>query len=348
MSKKLSKQISLGIDPLTGKRIRKWIHADSKTGLRQAEKDAIAEFARIGTPSTITYKEYEQKWYDAYRSNVTPHTEQGYKSILKRNASLHNKKMTDILKTDLQKIINDSWDSPSICIRYSSMMKQLWDCAISDGICNKNIAYGLKLPKAPKTVRRPLTQNELSGIKNAEFDPLERFMMDILLQFGLRPQEAYALNKQSFDRKARLLIIDKAVAYDHNKAYLKSTKNEKTRELPVPDSFWNKIPNTSTMYFFIEEDSGDLFRRSRANKFEREILKKINLAMGGTDKIKVTDMTFYNCRHHKASLLYYLPGVSLKKKAEYMGHTEKMFLQIYSHMMEDKEDTEALREAINL
>ena len=344
---KISKQISLGIDPLTGKRIRKWIYGTSPRDLKQAEKEAIAKFAKEGNVSNITYKDYEKKWYEAYRSNVQPHTAQGYKSILKRSIPLHHRKLKDILKTDLQKIINDSWDTPSVCIRYSSMMKQLWDCAISDGICSKNVACGLKLPKAPKTDRRPLTKNELSGIKQAEFDPLERFMMDILTQFGLRPGEAYALNKQSFDRKSRTLTINKAVGYDHNKAFLKPPKNEINRVLPVPDNFWEKIPNVKTMYFFVEED-GQLFRRHKANKFEREILKKINKAMGGTDQIKVTDMTFYNCRHHKASLLYYLPGVSLKKKAEYMGHTEKMFIQIYSHMMEEKEDVEALREAVNL
>lgn len=347
MAKKLSKQISLGIDPLTGKRIRKWIHADTQTGLKQAEKDAIAQFAREGNPSNITYEKYEKKWLAAYVSHVVPHTYAGYMSLLKRNEVFHGKKMRDITKTDIQKIISDNSDKPSVCKQYSRLVNRIWESAVADGICQKNVAHNLTLPKCVRISRRALTEEELAGIKKADLDTSERFLMDVLLQFGLRPGEAYALDKKSFNRKDRTLIINKAVSYDHNMPFIKSTKTGVTRVLPVPDSFWSKIPDSKTMYYFVEED-GQLMRRHKSNKFSREILKKINIAMGGTDKLKVTDMTLYNCRHNKATLLYYLPGVSLKKKAEYMGHSERMFLQIYSHIMEEKEDMEALREAINL
>lgn len=345
--KKISKQISLGYDPITGKRIRKWIHAETKAGLKQAEKDVLMQFAREGVPSKLTYKQYEKKWWEAYCTQLGPHTQIEYKGILKRNTVLHQKKMTNILRTDLQKVINENWDKPSVCARYAQLMNRIWTCAVIDNVCQKNIAMNLKVPKRVKTVRRPLTKEELAGIAKADLDTLERFMMDVLLQFGLRPQEAYALNKQSFNRKDRTLTIDKAVAYNHGKAFLKTTKTTVTRTLPVPDSFWNKIPSINRMYYFTESD-GQLLSKSHAEDFQRNVLTKINKAMDGTDKLKKTEMTFYYCRHHKASLIYYLPGVSVKKKAAYMGHSETVFLQTYSHMMEDFEDSEALREAINL
>ena len=347
MAKTLSKQISLGTDPMTGKRIRKWIHADSKTGLRQAEKDAIAEFARNGSPSQITYKVYEEKWFDAYKSNVQPSTRGQYKSFLKYSEPLHNKKIKDITKTDLQKIVSGLMDRPVACERYMGMMSSLWKCAVADGICSKDITIGIKRAKKTKTTRRPLNQEELEGVKKADFDEMEQFMVDLLLQFGLRPGEAFALNKQSFNKKDRSLTIDKAVSYNGNNPYIKSTKTGVTRVLPVPDSFWAKIPQTKTMYYFTEND-GQLLTRSNRIKLQNSILNEINKAMGGTKKIRKTDITLYNFRHHKASLLYYLPGVSVKKKAQYMGHSEEMFLRIYSHMMEDKEDSEVLRDAVNL
>lgn len=343
--KKISKQVTLGIDPFTGKRVRRRIYATSKTALAQAEKDVVREFAQTGVPSKITYKEYEQKWFEAYRSQTQPHTQAGYRSILKRNIPLQDRKLKDITKTDLQKIINDNWYTPSVCERYASMMKQLWDCAIDDGICQKNVAHGLRLPKKQKTDRRPLTEKELQGIRDADLDPMERFMMDVLLQFGLRPGEALALTPSDFSRKDRILTISKAVGYKNNIPFIKDTKTGVTRRLPVPDSFWNKIPDIRTLYFFTGKD-GKMMHRSYAFRFQRRIIDKINAAMGGNERIRVTDMTFYNCRHHKASLLYYLPGISIKKKAEYMGHSERLFLQTYSHMMEDKEDTEILRTAV--
>ena len=347
MSKKLSKQISLGIDPLTGKRIRKWIRGDTKTELRQAEKKALADFARNGAPSSILFKDFKKNWFEAYKGNVQPHTKEVYLSALKASDPLNQKKVKDITRTDLQKTINAYWNTPTSCHLYVSFLRHMWGVAIADGIVSKNITAGLSTPKRSRIARRPLTENELTGIKKADLDESERFLVDILLQFGLRPGEAFALNKKSFNRKDRTLTIDKAVAYDQNVPFIKSTKTGVTRVLPVPDSFWQKIPDTKTLYYFVTED-GKLLTKALKTTMARNIRKKINQAMGGNDKLQLTDLTLYIFRHHKASLLYYLPGVSLKKKAEYMGHSEKMFLEIYSHMMEEKEDSEALREAVNL
>lgn len=348
MSKgKHSKQIDLGFDPHTGKRVRKRIYSDTKAGLKQAEKEAIAEFARDGTPSMITYREYEQKWLEAYHGNVTPHSMEVNRSNLKHSTPLHGKKMKDITKTDLQKIVSGLSDRPAACAKYVGLMSGLWKAAVADGICTKDITLGIKPVKARKTTRRPLTKEELAGVKKAEFSDSEQFLVDILLQFGLRPGEAFALNKNSFSRKDRTLVIDKAVAYDGIAPYIKDTKTGATRTLPVPDNFWDKIPKARTLYFFVG-DTGELLTLSERITMQDRILSKINLAMGGNSKLKLTDITLYNFRHHKASLLYYLPGVSLKKKAEYMGHSEEMFLKTYSHMMEDKEDVEALREAVSL
>ena len=343
--KKLSKQITIGVDPYSGSRIRKRIYATSVAGLKQAEKDAIREFAKQGISSKMLYKAYEDRWVAAYRSDVEPHTKATTMSILSHTRPIHGKKMSAVTKTDLQSIINDCKDHPYTCRSLASMFKHIWECAISDNVVSKNVAYGLKTPKPSKTIRRPLTKKELEGLTKADLDASERFMADVLLQFGLRPAEAFALDRNSFNRKTRTLTIDRDVAYDGNRPYIKGTKTGVTRVLPVPDSFWSKIPKINTLYFFVN-DQGQLMTKSQTRYFQKHIIDKINVAMGGNKNIRLTSMTFYNFRHNKASLLYYLPGISLKAKAQYMGHSEKMFLETYSHMMEDKEDLEVLREAV--
>lgn len=343
--KRLSKQITLGYDPVTGNRIRKRIYADSPTGLKQAEKTAIAEYARHGAPSQITFIKYKEKWFAANCSQLQPVTKGSYTYALNKCSSLNYKKMKDITRSDLQIIINENWEFPSTCTRLAGLLACMWRSALLDGVVDKNIAEKLKRPKTHPTNRRALTEKELDAIKEAPFDTMERFMTDVLLQFGLRPGEALALSKKSFDKKARTLIINKAVAYDGDRPFVKPTKTGVTRVLPVPDSFWAKIPNVNTMYYFARED-GSLFTKNQKRDFSRGILDKINKQMGGTELIRATDMVLYNFRHNKASLLLYLPGVSTKKKAEYLGHSVRMFLQTYSHILEDKEDIEALREAV--
>lgn len=343
---KFNKQISLGYDPITGARIRVWIHADSKTALKQAEKDAIAEHARSGTPSQVKFKDYQDQWFKAYKGNVEPRTKATYQSVLKYTEPLHRKKMKDITRTDLQKTINELWDKPEMCAKYISLIRHMWRTAVGDGICSKDITLGLNLPKHSKSTRRPLREAELDAIPKADFTTMEQFLVDVLLQFGLRPGEALALNTMAFNKADRTLTIDKAVSYNGNSPYIKSTKTGVVRVLPVPDSFWPKIPETKELYYFMVD--GQLMTQSQSNAMSNSIIHKINIAMGGNSHIRLTDMTLYNFRHHKASTLYYLPGVSIKKKAQYMGHSEEMFLRTYSHMMEEKEDTEALRAVTNL
>ena len=59
-------------------------------------------------------------------------------------------------------------------------------------------------------------------------------------------------------------------------------------------------------------------------------------------------MNFYTFRHNRATELYYLQGVSTKKKAEYMGHSELMFIKTYSHLDDSREAEELLRAVTNL
>lgn len=342
---KLSKQVSLGYDPVTGKRVRRWIHADSKPALKQAEKDVIAEYARSGVSSTITLGKYREKWFQAYCAQLQASTKYVYERTLTHLKELDHKRMDKITRTDIQQIISDLWDKPYAARKLVSLMAQIWRSAVLDGVVSKNIVQELKLPKKPKSGRRALTEKEIEAVKNIELPEQERFLVDVLFQFGLRPQEAFALSPKSFDRKAKTLTIDKAVGYNKQEPYIKETKTGATRVLPVPDSFWEKIPTGYPFFFFVRED-GSLWHRQQTLAAMQMIRTAVNYYLGGNEKIKKTDMTLYTFRHNKATQLYYLPGVTLKKKAEYMGHSELMFIRTYSHLDNTLEETEALRQAM--
>lgn len=346
MGKRLSKQVTLGYDPITGKRLRKRIYATSETGLKQAENAAVAEFTKQGKIKDSQFQKYREKWFEAYCAQLSENTRYCYKCILKNLDELNGIKMSRITRLDLQKILNDHWNKPNTCKKIYGLMRQIWKSAVFDGIVSKDITEGLKRPKMASTKRRALTENEMEAIRSVSLPEQQRFLVDLLLQFGLRPGEALALNVHDFDKRARTLTISKAVTYHGmREAIIKTTKTGATRVLPVPDSFWAKIPKINGLYYFTT-DAGVLFSRGTAHKFCADIIKAINAKMGGTDKLKATDMTMYTFRHNKASLLYYTEGISLKKKAQYMGHSEEQFIRIYSHLIESKEDTEILRQEV--
>ena len=53
----------------------------------------------------------------------------------------------------------------------------------------------------------------------------------------------------------------------------------------------------------------------------------------------VTDLTAHIFRHNYCTnLCYRVPEISIKKIAQLMGDTEKMVLNVYNHIIEEKED----------
>ena len=115
------------------------------------------------------------------------------------------------------------------------------------------------------------------------------------------------------------------------------------RILPVPEStaefLKNYITNIKESQLFTCAD-GTLITHSSYVKMWKSIQKKINYAAGGTDAFPaVQGLTAHIFRHNYCSnLCYQVPAISIKKIAQLMGDTEKMILNVYNHIIDEKED----------
>ena len=65
---------------------------------------------------------------------------------------------------------------------------------------------------------------------------------------------------------------------------------------------------------------------------------------GGSDAFPViTGLTAHIFRHNYCSeLCYKVPTISIKKVAYLLGDTEKMVMNVYSHIIEEKEDVQSV------
>lgn len=79
-------------------------------------------------------------------------------------------------------------------------------------------------------------------------------------------------------------------------------------------------------------------------KMWASIVKKMNHAAGGTDAFPIIDdLTAHIFRHNYCTnLCYKVPEISIKKIAQLMGDTENMVLNVYNHIIEEKEDPAAV------
>lgn len=76
----------------------------------------------------------------------------------------------------------------------------------------------------------------------------------------------------------------------------------------------------------------------------KDIVKKMNTAAGGTDTFPViTGLTAHIFRHNYCSnLCYKIPAVSIKKIASLLGDTDKMVINVYNHIVEEREDVQSV------
>lgn len=348
---KYNKQISLGYDD-SGKRIRKWAHGDTKSELNQNIYNIKKEYETIKNPSNITFEKYSEKWINTYKSMKSPRTYEMYEYLIKKCDSIKYMRMDSIKRIDLQNIIAHNQECPNLCRKIKTCLNQIFNSALADGIISTNPAFGVETPKNKVSEKRAFTQLEKECINSIDFqDDRTNVFVKTLLNFGLRPGEALALTKDSFDFSNNLLTIDKAVTFISNSPILKGTKTGATRKLPIPDNLvpmYKKYLKECDKYLFAQKtNNNNLMSKTSFRLFKERIFERINYALGGNKEFDLLNgMTLYTFRHNKATALYYLEGISMKTKAAYMGHSVQMLMNIYSHIDEIKENAKKLSECI--
>lgn len=79
------------------------------------------------------------------------------------------------------------------------------------------------------------------------------------------------------------------------------------------------------------------------------IVRKMNYAAGGTDAFPlIDDLTAHIFRHNYCTqLCYKVPEISIKKIAQLMGDTITVVMNVYNHVVEEKENvTDAVSDAL--
>ena len=345
---KYNKQISLGYD-VNGKRIRKWIHANSIAELNRKIEQLKIEHQLTPNMSDITFGEYSERWMNAYKSNRSTQTRNMYANALKKCQNLSRFPLKSITKTNCQELINLTWKTPRTAKIVADTLRQIFRTAAADGIILRNPAENLVLPDSQHKQIRLLTSAELDALDRAALDPQDAMFVLILRNFGLRPAEALALQPNDFDKNRKILHITKALELSGSGSSVKSTKTGKSRDIPIPDaliprltSYFHTVPG----FLLFTKTDGNQHTKSSYTKMSARILKRWNEALGGNDHMNLLDgVTMYSFRHRKATDYYYLcqsGSISTKLAAALLGHSEEIFIRTYSHIDPEHEDLAAV------
>ena len=343
-----------------GSKHRKSVYSSKSSKDLELKVADIAQRIREGNialPSNISFVEYSRHWLRVKKGVREKNTRRMYARVIESYFTpLGDLRLSDFKHSDLQGLINSRLDVPRSCQQIALTAKQVLKMAVADSYITQDaflkITSDLAIPKYKAPERRVLTDIEKEALKTAAFTDREKAFVYILYSCGLRRGEALALTP--FDFKFTpgdaSVTINKTVIYDENTPEIKNNpkSDHGFRTIPIPDSvagfLEEYVRGLSRPYLFTNLRGGDLMTRTGYNKMWRQIVKKINEAAGGSEAFPVvTGLTAHIFRHNYCTnLCYQIPTISIKKIASLLGDTDKMVLNVYNHIMEEKEDVKTV------
>ena len=218
------------------------------------------------------------------------------------------------------------------CIRF---MNTILNDAIANGYLGKNPCMSIKQAKVIHKERQILTSTQDKILLESNHKYANFFR--ILRYTGMRRQEIVPLLvDKDIDLKNKKIIINKAVSFAQNQPSLKSTKNEKSRIVPIPDIIFEDLKKQ--VDFCKKNDIKYLFTKQTDTN---AMLTQESIRCMSNSFCNEIGFTFtpHQLRHSYCTMLYY-SGVGMKEAQSLMGHSSaKMVYDIYTHLDEEKDNS---------
>lgn len=246
---------------------------------------------------------------------------------------------------------------------YKSTLSSICQAAVDDSRMARNpcAARSVRLPPVPEQKAQPLGPVQLAAIRDA-LPARWQAMATAGASCGLRQGEIFALSPGDIDFLRRVIHVRRQVKIVGNRPYFAIPKGGKTRDVPLspaaavtfsehirawppaevtlpwhePKTRCHGKPTAISLMFTTRLARGPVSRQNFNNRHWHAAVKAAGLTPGRENGV-------HRLRHTYASVLLD-NGVSIRRVAAYLGHTDPGFtLRVYTHLMKDGDD--AAREA---
>ena len=298
--------------------------------------------------SDICIQEYARKWLSVYKAGKELNTRTMYLNIIEKHLDVLDKiKLSDIAKLHVLLVINNANGKNRTQEQILLTLKQVVNAAVADKLLPVSAPDELFrdiVIKKIRTEKRALCESEKKAVFTADLAGMDKAFLYLIYGCGLRRGEALALTRFDFNLKSRTLNVNKSLAFNGNDPYLKSTKNQVERVVPIPSNIFPFLSaycqELRTSQLFVTKGSEYITKSSFRKMWDR--IYKGLLAAGANQN----DLTPHVFRHNYCTnLCYQIPTISIKRIAALMGDTEKMVIEVYNHIILEKEDAVTAVEA---
>lgn len=308
--------------------------------------------------SDITFLAYAREWKKVYKDSREHNTREMYGNVIEKHLSaLETVKLCDIDRIHLQMLLNRAKNKERTQELIQMVFFQVLRSAVADRLFPADVYEAIK-SNAPRVdyrapEKRPLTAAEKEAVFKADYNyDSDRAFVYLLYGCGLRREECIALTVFDFNFADQTVSVNRAHEFVQGRPRQKDPKSwNGFRVLPIPDkvcpaikSYVDGLKASGKTYLFTTQ-RGDPASLS----CYRRMWERIIAAMQDASGAPITGLTAHIFRHNYCTMLcYQIPKISIKRIAQLLGDTERMVLDVYNHVVMEKEDAAgAVNNAIN-
>lgn len=365
-----TRQVYLGVDPKTGKRITRSVYGSSeKEVIEKAEQLKLLHGRGIDLAARKdTFGSWADRWLRT--RNCSQSRMNAYRNVVMHlSPYLEYTPIDSIRAADLQLIVNriedDAHLSRTTMTVIIQSLRQIFNLAIDNRVLDYNPAQRLTVPvdAAPPAKRQPLSDEQISWIIDTPHRM--RIAAMTMLFCGLRCGEFCALRRSDIDLVSNILHVRRSITMLSGEEKEGGKSASAVRSVPIPG-----ILHTALEEHFAEQDaqhvrrldplvlpsprSGNPFNHGTWQFAWSRYMDALNLKYGYPARsaprknviqlpMKIDTFTAHQLRHTYTTLLYE-SGTDVLTAQKLLGHSKpSITLDVYTHLRQDSNAAEKAR-----
>lgn len=304
----------------------------------------IAALEAAGSP-VVTLRDAAEAWEGRYRQTVTERTWQNlrphYDDMVANWGKVPVAEITaaDIIQ-DLERAKAQGY-SRTVVNERKVIITGILNQALADGNIRFNPALSVRLPKGLKAGRRHYPGDPVIRAIFSHKDDDFGFFPFLLLCTGMRKSEALALHKGDIDLDKLEISVEKSLTYHTHRPIEKSTKNGKSRIVPIIETL------EEPLRAYLASSGDILFPQPKTYKTGegggymteaayRTLWGRWCRCAGLLDEKGNPTLTAHSLRHATATLLFDA-GVDVYTAQKILGHSQvSTTMEIYTDLRDQK------------
>jgi integrase len=323
--------VSLGKDKKTGKRLRKYIYADTEKEAQRLINDIVYELQNglYINESGISLENFLKEWIDIHSSKVESTTEAYYRLMLDKHIipEIGKLKIKEIKPLNIDKFYKEKLKtlSGNSVLKLHCIINNALKYAKINGLIKTNPVEFIQPPK--KSKHTPNIMNEenftrLLLLVKGTFDEIPILLAGCL---GLRRGEIFGLQWSDVDFKNKILSIKNTITRFDKYVTKKPKNNSSIRRLTIPDFVLDVLEKYKSSLKVIGLYICDKFKPQYYSEHFRSLLEK-----NGFDIVR-----FHDLRHFNAIIMMQY-GIPDKIASGRLGHSNVATTrEIYQHVIPD-------------